>query len=306
MTRVLVTGGAGFIGSHLTARLARDGYDITVLDNMRRGSRAALDRVGIAGVRVVEGDIRDADALRDAAASCERIYHLAAQSNVLGAIEDPGYSVTTNVLGTFNVLQCAVSLGIPRVVFTSSREVYGEPARLPVTEAHPREARNPYGASKVSGEAYAETFAHCYGLDVAVVRLANVYGPGDRDRVIPLWLEAAASGADLRLYGGEQVLDFVWVDTVVDALALAGEHGLPGAVNIGSGTPTRLADLADRIIEVTRSNSRVVRLPARNAEVTRFVADVTRMRSLGIAAPADPLERLPRLAAMYVQEPVAP
>lgn len=300
MTRTLVTGGAGFIGGHLVDRLVHDRHDVIVLDNMRRGRASTLEQHLRAGdIGLVEGDIRDAGLLANVMRGVETVYHLAAQSNVMGAIDDAEYSFTSNALGTFNVLRAAVDAGAARVVFTSSREVYGESGYVPVDEDHPLAAKNPYGASKVAGEAYARTFAHCHGLDVAVLRLANVYGPGDRDRVIPLWLDAAAAGRDLNVYGGGQVLDFVWVGTVIDALTLAGEEGLPAPTNIGSGVGTSILELARRIIEVTSSRSQIARVPARGAEVTRFVADTTRMRTLGIEPDADPLAHLPALADAY-------
>jgi len=297
MTRALVTGGAGFIGSHLVRRLVALGYDVTVLDNMKRGSRERLKPELRAGaIEVIEGDIREPRDLRAAVAGCELIFHLAAQSNVMGALQDSDYSFTTNVVGTYNVLRCAVDQQVPRVVFTSSREVYGEPLYTPVDEDHPLAPKNPYGASKVAGEAYCRSFTHCHGLDVAVLRLANVYGAGDTDRVIPLWLAEASAGRELRVFGGSQILDFVWIDTVVDALVHAGEYGVSGPTNIGSGVGTSILELGRRIIEATRSPSILVRVAARDAEVTRFVADTTRMRALGLTPDHDPLAHLPRLA----------
>lgn len=300
MTRTLVTGGAGFIGSHLVDRLVRDGHDVVVLDNLRRARAPRLKhRIERASAALVEGDIRDAALVRDVMQGCETVYHLAAQSNVMGAIEDAEYSFATNTLGTFNVLRGAADADVRRVVFTSSREVYGESGYVPVDEDHPLAAKNPYGASKVAGEAYARTFAHCYGLDVAILRLANVYGPGDRDRVIPLWIEEAAAGRDLQIYGGNQVLDFVWIDTIINALMYAGTYGLPGPTNVGTGVGTSILELASRIVEVTGSRSGIARVPARGAEVTRFVADVTRMRALGIEPDTDPLVHLPAMADEY-------
>ncbi len=297
MTRALVTGGAGFIGRSLVDRLVERGDDVVVLDNLRRGTRAAIQRhIDVGSINFIEGDIRDAAALRDAMARVETVYHLAAQSNVMGAIEDEDYSFTTNALGTVNVLRIATELGVKRVVFSSSREVYGEAQYTPVDEDHAMAAKNPYGASKVAGEAYCRTYAHCYGLDVAILRLANVYGQGDRDRVIPLWLEQAAGGRELRVFGGSQVLDFVGVSIVVDALVLAGERGLDGPTNIGSGTGTSIIELANRILEVTGSRSAIHRVAARGVEVNRFIADVTRMRALGIQPDSDPLIHLAAMA----------
>ncbi len=236
MAKVLVTGGAGFIGLHLVARLVERGDEVIVLDNMKRGRRESVHELLNGGRgRLLEDDIRRFDALTAAVHGCAVVFHLAAQSNVMGAVTDPDYSITTNVLGTFNVLRSAAEAHVPRVVFTSSREVYGDPDTLPVAEDGPLLAKNPYGASKVAGEAYCRTFAATHGLHVDGVRFANVYGAGDSDRVIPLWLTAAQEGRDLVVYGGEQVIDFLWVGTAVEALLLAADRGLPGPVNIGVG-----------------------------------------------------------------------
>ncbi|HEX4475155.1 MAG TPA: SDR family NAD(P)-dependent oxidoreductase [Polyangiaceae bacterium] len=300
MQKALVTGGAGFIGGHLVARLVQDGASVVIYDNLKRSSRAKLEPFeGSSNVRFVEGDIRDYAGLRAAARGTDVIYHLAAQSNVMGAIEDPDYSVTTNVLGTFNALRSAVDEHVGRVVFTSSREVYGEVDQVPVDESRPLAAKNPYGASKVAGEAYCRTFAHCHQLNVQVVRLANVYGAGDSGRVIPLWLAAAQEGRDLKVFGGAQIIDFLWVGTAVDALVHASRHDLPGPVNIGSGVGTSILELARRVIEVTRSKSVLKREPARDIEVAKFVADIGRMRALGLHPESDPLGHLAELVAAY-------
>jgi UDP-glucose 4-epimerase len=297
--KALVTGGAGFIGAHLVDRIAETTDDqVVVLDNLRRGRRQRI-RQREPYVTFIEGDIRDASVVRDAMDGCDVVYHLAAQSNVMGAMDDAEYSFTTNVGGTFNVLRAASELGVPRVVFTSSREVYGEPEYVPVDEDHPLRPKNPYGASKLAGEAYCRTFAHCYGVDVAVFRLANVYGVGDRDRVIPLWLERASAARDLEVFGGNQILDFIWIDRVLDALLLAGAEGLPDVVNIGSGTGTSILELAARIISTSGTAGNVVRLPARGPEVGRFVADTSRMRALGLRPDADPLAHLPEVARSF-------
>jgi UDP-glucose 4-epimerase len=183
------------------------------------------------------------------------------------------------------------------VVFTSSREVYGEVETLPVAEGQALNAKNAYGASKAAGELYCRVFHTTYGLETAVLRLANVYGPRDRDRVIPLWLDAAAAGRDLVVYGGTQVIDFVWVDQVVEALVRAASIGsVERPINVGSGRGTRILELAERILALRDSRSRLDLQPARGVEVARFVADITQMRAcLELAPPDDPLFALPRL-----------
>ncbi len=291
--KVLVTGGAGFIGAHLVGALAAAGDEVVVLDNLRRGDAAKLPN----RVRFVEGDIRDPAAVRAALDGCARVYHLAAQSNVLGAVSDADYSFTSNVVGTYNVLVAARDAGVERMVFTSSREAYGEADQLPVDEEQAMNPKNSYGASKAAGEVYCRTFQGTYGLDVSVLRLANVYGPGDRDRVIPIWLDRARRGLDLDLYGGEQVLDLVPVELVVRALRKAAETALDGQpVNVGSGQGVTLRDLAARVRALPGVPVGLRVLPARSVEVTRFVADVTRMRNLlGLEPPDEPLVDLRRL-----------
>jgi UDP-glucose 4-epimerase len=306
MAKALVTGGAGFIGSLLVERLIQRGSDVVVVDNMARGSREKLARLAPQSrLRIVEEDIRRFGALSEVMRGCDVVYHLAAQSNVMGAVTDPEYGVTTNVLGTFNVLHTAAEANVRRVVFASSREVYGDPAGLPVDEGQALLAKNAYGASKVAGEAYCRTFAN-RGLPVQVVRLANVYGPGDSGRVIPLWLAAAGEGRALHVYGGEQVIDFLWVGTAIDAMILAAEKGLPGPTNIGSGVGTPILALARRILDVARSRSEIVRTPAREVEVARFVADVRVMRSLGLEPDPDPLAHLEEVFAATQRQSAGP
>jgi UDP-glucose 4-epimerase len=301
---VVVTGGAGFIGSHLVdALLAEEGHTVVVLDNLRRGRLANLARYdGDRRFRFVLGDIRDVDQVERALTGADTVFHLAAQSNVLGATRDPRYSFETNVCGTFNVLEAARHQGLRRVVFASSREVYGDAVTLPAAEEHPLAARNTYGASKIAGEMYCRTFTNVFGLETAVLRLTNVYGRRDSGRVIPIWIERASRGEPLEVFGGTQVMDFVWVDLVVEALmraATAGIVGLP--INVGSGCGTPILDLARRILAITGSTSRIAPAPVRPAEVTRFVADVTRMREhLGLSPDADALKHLPELVAAPV------
>jgi UDP-glucose 4-epimerase len=213
---------------------------------------------------------------------------------VLGAVTDPDYAFTTNVVGTYQVLQAARAAGVARLVFTSSREVYGEVDQLPVAEDRPLNPKNGYGVSKAAGDLYCRA---AEGLAVSVLRLANVYGPGDHGRVIPLWLERARRGDDLELYGGEQVIDFVPVSLVVEALRRAAGTDLQGqAVNVGSGAGTSLRDLAARVQALPGARAAVRLLPARSMEVTRFVADLRRMRAvLELEPPADPLADLPAL-----------
>jgi UDP-glucose 4-epimerase len=292
--KVVVTGGAGFVGSHLVDALVERGEDVIVLDNLRRGSVQNLRSHLSAGrVRLLDDDVRDLESVLRAADGAEVVYHLAAQSNVMGALQDVDYSFTTNVVGTFNVLKAASEVGVRRVVFTSSREVYGEPRSVPVRESDPLAAKNPYGASKIAGEAYCRVWGSIGNIECQVLRLANVYGPRDYGRVIPLWLDRALRGEPLDLHGGDQVLDFVWIARAVEAMLAAANCREQDAVNVGSGVGIPLPELAQRIIAMTGGHSTVRRLPSRSPEVVRFVADVSRMREvLGVTPDEDPLAGL--------------
>lgn len=290
--RITVTGGAGFIGGHLLKALLESGnHELVVLDNLRtrRPLAAGLARA----VEFRRHDIRDPDALHKALRGCEVVYHLAAQSNVAGSLEDPDYSFASNVAGTYNVLRAASQAGLRRVVFTSSREVYGEPEVLPAGESAPLRPSSPYGASKAAGEMYCQFYAR--ESEVTVVRLANVYGAGDCGRVIPLFIENALRGDPLVVYGGGQLLDFVAVATVVRALVRIGLGPfVAGPLNIGSGTGTTLQDLGNRIVAAAGSRSRVTIGPRRPCEVMRYVADIGRAQAaIGLERPADPLWQLP-------------
>ena len=305
--KVVVTGGAGFIGSHLVDRLLKSQRDdVIVFDNLSRGRLANLaHHRDNPTFEFIEGDVADAEAVRAAVRGASYVYHLAAQSTVLGAVKDAEDTFNSNVIGTFNVLRAASLHGVERVLFASSRQVYGEPIGLPVDEDSPLLAINSYGASKVAGEAYCRAFRREFGLQVGILRLSNVYGPRDVGRVIPHWIDQALSGRQLNVFGGKQVIDLVWIDQVVEALmrAAALEGPLP-PMNIGSGTGTRIVDLARRIARLACGQPHITFEPARPMEVTRFVANIDRMRQiLGIEPPLDPLMYLPNLMPAVVGIP---
>jgi UDP-glucose 4-epimerase len=318
---IVVTGGAGFIGHHLLARLCanRTAFSaadepIVVIDNFHRGSPDAVrDLVSAGAIRLIDGDIRDATTLAHAMHSAEYVFHLAAQSNVMGAEADPEYAYSANVTGTQRVLQAAIAAGVRRVIFSSSREVYGQPASLPVAETEPLAPKNMYGATKAAAEMLCRAAATRGDVELVALRLANVYGSGDTGRVIPLWLNRAARGEELIVYGGSQVLDLVWVDDVVSALIRAAlvprgtfastgagaadpGAGFFAALNVGTGQGTPLTTLAERIRALTNQSVTIRLAPARPAEVEQFVADPTLMhRTLGLR-PDAPLSHLHVLA----------
>jgi nucleoside-diphosphate-sugar epimerase len=298
--RVLITGGAGYIGSRLARRLAAKGtvdsaVTIVALDNLHRGKFEALSTLRNS-VQFIEGDIREKAAMDAAAKDVDLIFHLAAESAVMAADADPEYCFETNVTGTFRVLQAAKANGVRRVIFSSSREVYGDPENLPVGETAPLRPKNAYGSSKAAAEMCCGAFVN-EGLEVAIVRLSNVYGPGDRGRVIPRFVESAVTGAPLTLFGGRQVMDFVWIENVVDALVRSGFGPyVPGPLNVASGKGISIMDLGQRVIRTAGSASPVEIVPKREVEVECFVADVSAAKAaLGLKTPDDPLFGLPEV-----------
>lgn len=285
-----MTGGAGFIGRSVVPELAAAGHSIVVLDNLRRGHFGASS---LESVREVCGDVRELADCIGSFQECDVVLHLAAHSNVMGSESDPDYAFGTNVTGTWNVARAATLCGVRHVIFASSREVYGNPARLPVDECEPLRPHNLYGATKVAGEAILSAL-RSRSLGISIVRLANVIGPGDRDRVVPNWLHAARQGEPLVMFGGTQELDLIPVDFVAAVMVrLVAGAALPEPVNVGSGTGTRLPELAEHILKTTRSSSPVDVRPAREAEVTRFRADIGRLvRIFDLQPPANPVSAI--------------
>jgi len=296
--KILVTGGAGFIGSHLVDRLMAEDIQVVVLDNMFRGqSKNIAPHTTKKNFRFIHGDIRDYETCVEAVKGCDFVYHLAAQSNVMGAVMNLDYSFETNVVGTFNILKASKNASVQRVVFSSSRESYGEAVQIPVSEDHPLNSKNSYGASKVAGEKYCQVFSAMYDLEVVIFRFANVYGPRDFDRVIPIFLNNVEKGEDINIFGGDQFIDFVSVGIIIDALMAARNNpDINGPVNVGSGKGTTLFELANKIKELTSKNFEINVLAARSEEVVRFVASVDRFKELfKNAIPEDPLYLLPTM-----------
>ena len=288
--RQLVTGGAGFIGSQLVNRLLTMKVGpVRAFDNESRGQFPSTPRPHLECIR---GDIREPSDLRRAMQGCDLVFHLAAEATVMGCEHRPLDAHEVNTTGTLTVLRIAKELGVSRVVVASSREVYGEGCELPVRESTPMRPKNVYGATKAAAEAYCSWTASA--LQVAVLRLSNVYGPGDTDRVIPRFIADAQKNRPLTVYGGSQIIDFVWIDHVIEAFVRAGlQSRVVGSLNVGSGEGVTILEAVRRVIQLCRSGSTSNILPARDAEVSRFVADVTRMeQELGVTVPPDPLKEL--------------
>jgi UDP-glucose 4-epimerase len=277
--KIFITGAKGFIGGHLVRSLLASGHQVSGYDNDRRPEVDRSDELSQhPNWTSYHGDIRAYDHLMHHARGHEAIVHLAAQANVIGAADDPDYTFATNVIGSYNVFKAASSCGIGKLVFISSREVYGEVKQLPVAEDAPLRAKNNYGVSKIAGEAYARLAAEKAPFHLFILRLANVYGYGDSGRVIPIFLNNLQRGEAFKIYGGKQVIDFIHVDAVVEAISkcLGRDVPLPGPVNIGSGQGSTLQELAESI----QPGCQPQIYPSRELETMRYTADVTKAAEL--------------------------
>ncbi len=284
-TRALVTGGAGFIGSHLARRLIELGAHVTVIDDLSGGFRENVP----AAARFIEAPILDDDALRDAARGCRFIFHQAAMVSVPESVADPQRCAAVNIVGTERVLETAKEFAVKRVLFAASAAAYGGTPKLPSREDHVPDCRSPYAASKVAGEAMLSAFAHCYPISTVSLRYFNVFGPGQNANsayaaAISAFLKALASGKQPTIYGdGRQTRDFVHIDNVVHAnlLAAVSPREFKGeAINIGSGKRTSLLDVLEHMGRAIKINVKPVFAEPRAGDVRDSVADVSRAREL--------------------------
>jgi nucleoside-diphosphate-sugar epimerase len=254
---MLVTGGAGFIGSHLVDRLLADGARVRVLDNYSSGARANLDGAARAGDRleVIEGDIRDLATVERATAGVSVVFHQAAMRSVPRSVADPLGANENNVTGTLNVLEAARRARARRVVYASSSSVYGDRPDLPKREDQAPSPVSPYAVSKAAGEQYARVWTKLYGIETVGLRYFNVFGPrqdptSEYAVVIPRFIRWALRGEPLEVHGdGEQSRDFTYIDNVVQANALAGRAaGAGGEVfNVGCGDRISLLGIVERL-----------------------------------------------------------
>ena len=237
--KILVTGGAGFIGHHLANKLS-EYHTVVVYDNLYTGDSRRLN----SNIEFVKGDVTDFTHLSKVSRDVDVVYHLAAISRVLESVKHPRLCFDTNVAGTFNVVEAAQEHNC-KIIYASSREVYGDAQYLPVDEEHPLNPKNPYGASKLAGEIMIRAMAATCDMRYVIIRLANVYGQGDFSRVIPTFLYNIKEGKDLVIYGSpSKIIDFIHVNDVVDALIAC--LGIDEQImNIGSGIGTTLGELAD-------------------------------------------------------------
>ena len=287
MSSCLVTGGAGFIGSHLVDALLAAGWSCRVLDNFSTGSPRNLSHI-LDQVELIEGDIRDLETVRRAVNGMEVVFHQAALPSVPRSINDPLTTHAVNATGTLNVLSAARESGVRRVVYASSSSVYGDSRQLPKREDMLALPKSPYASSKLAGEHYCRAFLTAYGLETVSLRYFNVFGPRQDPTshyaaVIPRFISALLEGTDVRIYGdGRQTRDFTYVGNVVQAnLAAASALGAEGGVcNIACGRRTSLLSLLDMLSARIGALPRSVHEAKRTGDVQDSVADVSEARRL--------------------------
>ncbi len=280
-----MTGGAGFIGSHLARRLAGMGCRVVVLDDFRTGRPGALEDCP---VEVVRGCVTDAELVCRLTVGAEAIFHLASLVSVPESLALPEESVRINVGGTLAVLAAARANRVPRVVFASSAAVYGDSPVSPQREDHLPAPLSPYGVTKLDSEHYLEIWRRTYGLGTVSLRFFNVFGPGQAPggpygSAVPAFIGRSLAGEDLLVHGdGLQTRDFVYVDDAVDAYLLAASApSMCGTYNVGGGQGVTITDLAGEILRLTGSRARLLHGPPRPGDIRHSVADTTRIRSCG-------------------------
>ncbi len=292
----LITGGAGFIGSHLVEALLTKGQVVRVLDNFATGKRANLDAVmarckiaaGDPRLTVIEGDIRDAKTCADAVAGVDYVLHQAALPSVPRSVADPVGTTAVNVTGTLNMLWAAMEAKVKRFVYASSSSVYGDTPVLPKVESLPPNPLSPYAVSKLAGEQFCKVFYRAYGLPTVALRYFNVYGPRQDPEsqyaaVIPRFVSALATGRPVTIYGdGKQSRDFTFIDDCVRAnlLGCRSKHAVGEAMNIAYGDRTTINALYAEIAKLLKVTAKPEFVDPRSGDVKHSLADLTRAHAL--------------------------
>jgi nucleoside-diphosphate-sugar epimerase len=282
----LVTGGAGFIGSHLVDELLRRAHRVRIADNFVTGRREHHPKTG--DWDLIEGDLADPDVARRAAAGCEYVLHQAALASVPRSVKDPAGTHRANVDATLNVLLAAREAGVKRLVFAGSSSVYGNAAVLPKREDMRPKPLSPYALHKLIGEQYCQLFTQLYGLETVTTRYFNVFGPRQRSDspysgVISLFIRALADGQAPTIYGdGRQTRDFTYVSDVVNGVLRACEapHAAGEAINVAAGGRVSLLDLVRSLQVILRTDLTPVHAAAREGDVRDSQADIFKARQL--------------------------
>ncbi len=303
MKKVLVTGGAGFIGSHTVDLLLENEISVRVLDNFTSGHRSNLPESHPL-LEVVVGDITSQATVNEAMHDVSHCLHLAAQVSVVASFEDPVHSAMQNIIGFVNIITEAQNQGVERLVYASSAAIYGQPSEIPLPEQAEKLQLSPYGLEKQVDEEYADLFTRVYGFSSLGQRYFNVFGPRQDPKspyagVIALFVDRIVDGKGITVYGdGYQTRDFIYVQDVARANLAALQGDLSGACNVGTGAQSTLLDLIEALSDITGKTSEVSHEPAREGDIKHSLANVTKMnQQLGVKAQTSMKDGLQALLA---------
>jgi nucleoside-diphosphate-sugar epimerase len=284
--KTLVTGGGGFIGSHLASHLAELGHDVRILDNFASGQRSNMLALPD-DVELIEGDIQSYERAHNAVTGCEIVFHQAALPSVPRSVQDPLTSNATNITGTLNVLLAARDAGVRRVIFASSSSIYGSSPEMPKREDVLPLPISPYAAAKMACEGYCRSFAEVYGLETVALRYFNVFGPRQDPRseyaaAVPKFINELMAGERPTVFGdGEQSRDFAYVQNIIEANVLAMDaQGVAGQVfNVACGEAVTLNQLLDELRDLLDTDTEAEYVAPRPGDVRHSLADISRARA---------------------------
>ncbi|NJD78020.1 MAG: SDR family oxidoreductase [Candidatus Methanoperedens sp.] len=291
--KCLVTGGAGFIGSHIIEYLLKHQHEVVCLDNFDPSYDPAIKKTNIAhflhnrNFELVKGDVRDKDMLKKSLIDINYIFHEAALVSVMESMRDPVKTIEVNTIGTLNILDVALSSNVKKTIIASSAAVYGDLPELPKKESMIPAPKSPYAISKLNCEYAAKIFFEEYGLKTTSLRYFNVYGPrqdltSPYAAVIPNFIKKALKNETITIYGdGTQTRDFIFIDDVVHSNELAMSKGDGGVFNVANGRTISINTLAELIIELTDSGSKILYKEPRKGDIKYSIADITEIKKIG-------------------------
>jgi len=288
--KLLITGGAGFIGSHLCDKYTKEGHNVLCLDNFMSGNLMNIKHLlDYRNFKLIKGDIRDFNSLEKIMRDVDVVFHLAAQIHVDRSYIEPQLTYEVNVIGTQNILEVARIYDAKRVIYASTSEVYGSAQYVPIDERHPLNAPHPYGASKIAADRMCYAYMQTYGMNISILRLFNIFGPRQRDigygGVISIFARRVLSNMSPIIFGdGLQTRDYTYIEDAIRAYDLLLKHDEPitEPINFGSGREVSILDLANMVIEFCgkEGNIKPIHMEPRIGEVQRLIADATKAKSL--------------------------
>jgi len=287
--KILITGGAGFVGSHLCEKYTKNGDTVLCLDNFMNGNLMNIRHLlNHRNFKLIQGDIQNYDLLEKLMRDVDAVFHLAAQIHVDRSIIEPKLTYDINVLGTQNILEVARMYDVEKVVHASTSEVYGSAEYAPMDEKHPLNAPHPYGASKIAADRMCYAYIETYGMNICIMRPFNLYGPRQKDSgyggAISIFTKRVLSNMPPIIYGsGEQTRDYTYVEDIVRAYDLILKYAKPirEPVNFGTGVDVKINDLAAKIIKLCGKDMKPVHVDGRPGEVDRLIADISKAKKLG-------------------------